>query len=250
MDANRTRGALLMKTKFVYAVAAFCLVVAMSLVGMSQDKHDSKHKDSKHNDAADEVTKAAEGLRDIMKAPDKAIPRDVLDSAECVAIFPHTIKGGFIIGVRKGDGVVSCRTANGWSAPVFLDLEGGSIGPQIGGQSTDYVLVFMNRSGIDNLLKNKISLGGEASVAAGPVGREAGASTDWKMKAQILSYSRSKGLFAGLELKGVKISIDDSDMRSVYGEGVNASDVLRGTRPIPAKMQAFPTALSSYSIKN
>jgi len=246
MDANRTtRGTVLMKTKFfAYAVVALLVMTAASFAGWPQDK---KHHNS---DVTEESAKAAEGFRDIMKAPDKGIPKDVLDSAECVAVFPHTIKGGFIIGVRKGDGVVSCRTANGWSAPVFLDMEGGSVGPQIGAQSTDYVLLFMNRSGIDALLKNKISLGGEASVAAGPVGREAGASTDWKMKAQILSYSRSKGLFAGLELKGVKISIDDSDMRSVYGEGVNASEVLRGTRPIPAEVQAFPTALSSYSIKN
>jgi SH3 domain-containing YSC84-like protein 1 len=126
--------------------------------------------------------------------PDKAIPREVLDSAECVAVFPSTVKGGFIVGARKGDGVVSCRTSNGWSAPVFLDLAGGSIGAQIGAQATDYILAFMNRSGMDHLLKNELTLGGEASVAAGPVGREAGASTDWKLNAQILSYSRSKEL--------------------------------------------------------
>ena len=244
MDANRTtRGTVLMKMKFIaYAVAALFLMAAASFAGWPQDKHH-------HNDVADESAKAAEGFRDIMKAPDKGIPREVLDSAECVAVFPHTIKGGFIIGVRKGDGVVSCRTANGWSAPVFLDMEGGSVGPQIGAQSTDYVLLFMNRSGIDHLLKNKLSLGGEASVAAGPVGREAGASTDWKMKAQILSYSRSKGLFVGLELKGVKISIDDSDMRGIYGEGVNASEVLKGTRPVPTEVQAFPMELANYSMK-
>lgn len=234
-----------MKTKFLAcAVVALWLMTATSVVCRSQEAHHSKN-----SDIAQESSKAAEALRDIMKASDKAIPREVIDSAECVAVFPSTIKGGFIVGVRKGDGVVSCRTSNGWSAPVFLDLEGGSIGAQIGGQSTDYVLLFMNRSGIDHLLKNKLSLGGEASVAAGPVGREAGASTDWKLKAQILSYSRSRGLFAGVELKGVKISVDDSDMRTAYAGSGNASEVLMGSRSIPHGLEAFPTELSRYSKK-
>jgi lipid-binding SYLF domain-containing protein len=234
-----------MKTRFIaYVFGAMLLISGMSLVSWGQETPNQKLKD-----AAEESIKAAEALREIMSASDKAIPREILESAECVAVFPSTIKGGFVIGARKGDGVASCRTANGWSAPVFLDMEGGSIGPQIGGQSTDYVLLFMNRSGIDNLLKNKLSLGGEASVAAGPVGREAGASTDWKLKAQILSYSRSRGLFAGVELKGVKISIDDSNMRDVYGEGANASDMLMGRRATPREVDAFAMELSKYSKK-
>jgi lipid-binding SYLF domain-containing protein len=202
-------------------------------------------------DAAEEAAKAAETLGEIMNTPDKAIPKGIFDDADCVAVFPSTIKGGFIIGARKGDGVVSCRTANGWSAPVFLDMSGGSIGPQIGVQSTDYILLFMNRSGVDKLLSNKFTLGGEASVAAGPVGREAGAGTDWKLNAQILSYSRSKGLFAGVELKGVSISTDGSDMRAVYGAGVDAKGVLLdGKRTAPESVQIFPKALGRYSLKN
>jgi SH3 domain-containing YSC84-like protein 1 len=233
-----------MKMKFlICAFAAIFVVAGSSLVSFSQhSKHD------KLKDAADESRKAAEALSDIMRSPDKSIPKDILDSAECIAVFPSTIKGGFIIGARKGDGVASCRTASGWSAPIFLDLSGGSVGAQIGAQSTDYVLLFMNRSGIDHLLKNKLTLGGEASVAAGPVGREAGASSDWKLKAEILSYSRSRGLFAGIELKGVKISLDDSDMRDVYGEGVDAREVLnRGS--IPPEVDAFPHEIARYSVR-
>lgn len=234
-----------MKIKIlVYAVGAISLMAATSLMSWSQEMKHEKLKD-----VAEESSKAAETLRDIMGMPDKAIPKEVLDSAECVAVFPSTIKAGFIVGARKGNGVASCRTSNGWSAPIFLNLAGGSIGPQIGAQSTDYVLVFMNRSGMDHLLKNKLTLGAEGSVAAGPVGREAGASTDWKMNAQILSYSRSRGLFAGAELKGVSISIDDSDMRDVYGEGADAREVLMGKRAVPPELEAFPVELGRYSLK-
>jgi len=229
-----------MKYKFLANSVVVTLMLAASALPGSAPKS---------KDAAKESVKAAEAFGDIMRSPDKAIPKKVLDDCECVAVFPSTIKGGFIVGARKGDGVVSCRNSDGWSAPAFLDLEGGSVGPQIGAQSTDYVLLFMNRSGIEHLIKNKLSLGGEASVAAGPVGREAGASTDWKMKAQILSYSRSRGLFVGLELKGVKISLDDSDMRDIYGEGVSAEQVLMGSRQVPTEVQAFPSELARYSMR-
>ena len=225
------------------------LSLAAVAAGQDQDTKISKHKVSGAlKDAAEESSKAAEAFRDIMSIPEKSIPTDVLEKAECVAVFPSTIKGGLIIGAQKGDGVVSCRTADGWSAPVFLDMAGGSIGPQIGGQKTDYVLLIMNRSGVDRLLSNKFTLGAEASVAAGPVGREAGASTDWKLNAEILSYSRSKGLFAGAELKGVSISTDRSDMKAVYGEGVSPKDVLMDSkRTAPPEVQAFPRELSRFS---
>jgi SH3 domain-containing YSC84-like protein 1 len=207
-------------------------------------------QDHKLKDAAEESAKAAEALREIMGIPEKAIPKGILDEADCVAVFPSTIKGGFIFGVRKGDGVISCRTASGWSSPAFLDLSGGSVGAQIGAQSTDYVLLFMNRSGADKLLTNKLTLGGEASVAAGPVGREAGASTDWKLNSQILSYSRSKGLFAGVELKGVVISIDDSDMKDVYGAEGKAKAVLMGGQKVAPEIMAFPNELTRFSSSN
>jgi SH3 domain-containing YSC84-like protein 1 len=216
-----------------------CLIQAGGVVSFAQDKLKGP---------SDESAKAAKTLDEIMRIPEKAIPQSVFDSAECVAVFPSTIKGGFILGAQKGDGVVSCRTARGWSAPVFLDMTGGSIGPQIGVQSTDFVLLFMNRSGADHLLKNEFTVGAEASVAAGPVGREAGASTDWKLNAEILSYSRSKGLFAGAALNGVKISTDNSDMKHVYGASYNAKDILLENKvEAPAAARTFPEALSRYS---
>ena len=227
----------------IYLAAALCLLLTISGITLGQENVPEKLKD-----AADESAKAAETLNEIMGIPEKAVPKTVFDSAECVAVFPSTIKGGFIFGAQKGDGVVSCRTPQGWSAPVYLDMSGGSVGAQIGAQSTDYVLLFMNRSGADHLLSNKFTLGGEASVAAGPLGREAGASTDWKLNAQILSYSRSKGLFAGAVLKGVSISTDGSDMRDVYGENVSAKEVLRDSKvTAPAAVRAFPDALGRYS---
>jgi lipid-binding SYLF domain-containing protein len=227
----------------MYAAAALCLFFLASVATLAQENVSDKLKD-----AANESAKAAETLREIMNTPDKAIPANVLDSAECVAVFPSTIKGGFIIGAQKGDGVASCRTATGWSAPIFLDMSGGSVGAQIGGQSTDYVLLFMNRDGADQLLKNEFALGAEASVAAGPVGRSAAAGTDWKLNAQILSYSRSKGLFAGATLGGVKISTDGSDMKDVYGEGYDARAILHENKvTVPKAVRAFPDALTGYS---
>jgi len=222
-----------------------CLLVAVSLVTPAQEAK------SNLKDEAKETSEAAKVLGEIMGAPDKAIPKTVLDEAECVAVFPSTIKGGFIIGARKGDGVVSCRTAQGWSAPAFLDMSGGSVGAQIGVQETDYVFLFMNETGINHLLSNKFTLGGEVSAAAGPVGREASASTDWKLNAQILSYSRSKGLFAGATLEGVSISTDGSDMKKVYGEGYDAKAVLRDNKvTAPSALRAFPDALARYSAHN
>ncbi len=225
--------------KILYALVISFFLSVPTLLAQGHDK--------KVKDAADESAKAAEAFSQIMGIPEKSIPKNILDQAECVAVFPHTIKGGFIFGVRKGDGVISCRTAEGWSSPVFLDLSGGSVGAQIGAQSTDYVLLFMNRSGVDKLMSNKLTLGGEASVAAGPVGREAGASTDWKLNAQILSYSRSKGLFAGIELKGVVISIDNSDMKDVYGSDGQIQTVLTGGKSVAPEIMAFPNQLGNFS---
>ena len=171
----------------------------------------------KLKDDAKQSQKAARVFREIMGTPDKAIPKGILDDAQCVAVFPSVVKAGFIVGGRGGRGVASCRTRSGWSPPAFFDLGGGSFGLQIGVQETDYVLLFMNKNGLNRLLSDKFEVGGEGSVAAGPVGREASASTDASLNAEILSYSRSKGLFAGLELKGVVISQDKDDMRDAYG---------------------------------
>jgi len=201
-----------------------------------------------YRDAVSQSEKAAQVFREIMRAPDKAVPQDILDGAECVAVFPQVLKAGFVVGARGGRGVASCRTQNGWSAPAFFNLKGGSIGLQIGAQSTDFVLLFMNKNGLNRLMGDKFEVGGDASVAAGPVGRQAGASTNIRMDAEILSYSRSRGLFAGLELKGVAITLDDDDMIAVYGEGAKAKQVLLdGGSSAPAGVRAYPSTLWGYS---
>jgi lipid-binding SYLF domain-containing protein len=209
------------------------------------------HAQASIEDESSQSDKAAQVFREIMDTPDKGIPRDLLENAECVGVFPSVIQAGFIVGGRGGRGVASCRTSAGWSAPAFFTLGGGSFGLQIGAQSTDFVMLFMNEDGLNSLLSNEFTLGGDASVAAGPVGRQAGASTDLKLTAKILSYSRSKGLFAGLELKGVVIKPDTDDMRNVYGAGVTAKDVLKDNKvTAPATVRAFPVALGSYSSRN
>ena len=201
-------------------------------------------------DEIEQSEKAAIVFNEIMNTPEKGIPQRLLDDAECVAVFPNVIKAGFIVGGRGGRGVASCRVGNSWSAPIYLNLGGGSFGLQIGAQATDFVFLMMNRDGVNSLLKNKFTLGADASVAAGPVGREAGASTDVALNAQILSYSRSKGLFAGLELKGVVIDVDKGDMRDVYGENVMAKEVLSDSKlTAPATVNAFPNTLTKYSAR-
>jgi len=204
--------------------------------------------DDDENRAANRTKSAATILEEIQGAPDTGIPDEVMGSAECVAVVPSMLKGGFMFGAQYGRGVASCRAATGWSAPAFFTLGGGSIGLQIGAQSTDFVMLFMNKDGLNSLLSDGFTLGGDASVAAGPVGRQAGAETDLKLNAQILSYSRSKGLFAGLELKGVVIKPDKDDMRDVYGEGVTAREVLKENK-VTASVAAriFPNTLGRYS---
>jgi SH3 domain-containing YSC84-like protein 1 len=229
--------------KIIQTAAIFCLALAVSTAAQAQGKANIKDQSNQSN-------KAARVFNEIMGTPDKGIPQDLLEGAECVAVFPSVIKAGFIFGGRGGRGVASCRTGRGWSAPAFFNLGGGSFGLQIGAQSTDFVMLFMNKDGLNSLLSDGFTLGGDASVAAGPVGRQAGASTDIKMNAQILSYSRSKGLFAGLELKGVVIKPDKDDMRGVYGENVSTKDVLQENKvTAPMSVRAFPNALGRYSTR-
>jgi len=201
-------------------------------------------------EGASQATKAAKVFNEIMGTPDKGIPNDLLNKAECVLVFPNVIKGGFIVGGQGGRGVASCRTPSGWSAPAYFEIKGGSVGLQIGGQSTDFVLLVMNESGMRSLLSDKFELGGEASVAAGPVGRSTAASTDVKMDAQMLSYSRSKGLFGGISLKGSVISPEKSDMEGTYGKGIKAETILAASKTrAPAEVQVFPNALAQYSTR-
>jgi lipid-binding SYLF domain-containing protein len=205
---------------------------------------------SNTKEGAKQATKSAKVLNEIMGTPDKGIPRDLLEKAECVAVFPDVVKAGFIIGGQGGRGAASCRTKSGWSAPAFFEMKGGSIGLQAGGSSTDYVLLFMNQDGMKSLLSDKFELGGEASVAAGPVGRTSSATTDAKMDAQILSYSRSKGVFGGVSLKGNAISPEKSDMEGTYGKGVTTQAVLTADKMrAPTEVQVFPNTLGQYSTR-
>jgi len=208
-------------------------------------------KKSRMQDAARHASEAAETFTEIMNMRDKALPKELLDKAEAVAVFPGVVKAAFIVGGRGGQGVISRRVKGGWSAPAFFNLAGGSFGAQIGAQKTDYVLLIMNEAGLNGLLKDKFELGGEVSVAAGPVGREAAASTNPRLDAGILSYSRSKGLFIGAALKGAVISPDNDLNTAVYG--MKASEVL-SSQPMPigkmpAAVRIFPRTLVRYSIR-
>jgi SH3 domain-containing YSC84-like protein 1 len=235
-------------------LAACALFAALALgLATSVEAQSSKKTAKKINEATQRSQKAARVFTEIMAAPDKAIPKDLLDKAEAVAVFPNVIKAGFIIGGRGGSGVISRRVKGGWSAPAFFKLGGGSIGLQIGASSTDFVLLFMNEEALKGLLEDKLEIGGEGSVAAGPVGRAASASTNLTLDAGILSYSRSKGLFAGLELKGVVIDPDNDDNEAVYN-GLKARDILTGTNKLsltrmPAGVRIFPRTLSRYSVR-
>jgi SH3 domain-containing YSC84-like protein 1 len=198
-------------------------------------------------DSAVQSDRAAWAFARLMNTPDRRIPRSILDRARCVAVFPWVWKAGFVVGGRWGRGVASCRTKLGWSAPAFFNMTGGSVGPQIGAQATDFVLLFMGERGMNRLLLSRFEIGGEGSFAAGPIGREVGAATDLSFGSRILSYSRSRGLFAGMELKGAVIARDESNMISVYGLEISAWNVLRGAVPAPYPVQNFPATLSRYS---
>jgi lipid-binding SYLF domain-containing protein len=205
---------------------------------------DEKANDSK---AVDRVKAAATVLDEIESAPDQGIPEEVLGSAECVAVVPSMLKGGFIFGARYGRGVASCRTPKGWSAPAFFSIKGGSFGLQIGGQAVDLVMLIMNDNGMRNLLNSKFKLGADASVAAGPVGRHAAADTDWKLRAQVLSYSRARGIFAGLELSGAAVGQDKDSTREFYGRMVPFKTSLTGQIDPPAGAFPFLNSLAKWA---
>jgi lipid-binding SYLF domain-containing protein len=202
------------------------------------------------SDEANRVQESVTVFNEIMAAPDKAIPNSVLHKAEGVAVFPGTIKGGFVIGAEHGRGILSGRNTNGWSAPAFMSVNGGSIGAQIGAQAVDLVLVIMSRHGLQNLVSNEFKIGADAGVAAGPVGRDASAGTDVSMHAEILSYSRSRGLFAGVNLNGASISSDDDANKRFYGKPLKAADIvfqgLAGPN-VPRAVKDWQAALVRYT---
>ena len=237
--------------KLVRAVSL--LTVSLVLIAGTAGVARSQSKNAKRlASATKEAQKAADVFTEIMNVPEQAIPQKLLDKAEAVAVFPGVIKAGFIVGGRAGDGVISRRVKGGWSAPAFFNLAGGSFGLQIGASKTDFVLLFMNNEALNGLLKDKFEIGGEGSAAAGPVGRSASVTTDALLKAGIISYSRSKGLFAGLELKGTVISPDNDDNLAVYG--MKASEVLSLTQrwtmtKMPAGVRIVPRTLARYSVR-
>ena len=203
--------------------------------------------DEKETKAEDRLKAAATVLDEIQSAPDQGMPEEVLGSAECVAVVPTMLNGGFIVGARYGRGVASCRTPKGWSAPAFFSVKGGSFGLQIGGQAVDLVMLIMNQEGMKKLLSSQFKLGADASVAAGPVGRHAAADTDWKLKAQVLSYSRARGAFAGLALNGAAVGQDKDSTREFYGRMVPFSTSLTGTIDAPQNAYPFLSTLAKWA---
>lgn len=188
-------------------------------------------------------------LQDIMSAPDKGIPEEVLQHAKCIAVVPSLLKGGFVFGAENGRGVATCRTKTGWSAPSFFAITGGSWGLQIGLEGIDLVLIIQNDRGLAQLIGSKFEIGADASAAAGPVGRHASADTDWKMNTEILTYSRAKGVFAGLTLTGAAIRRDDDSTEAIYGRDITTAHILGGDVPIPKAADLFLTAVKDAQAK-
>jgi lipid-binding SYLF domain-containing protein len=191
----------------------------------------------------DRLDHAGAVLHEIMSAPDKGIPQEVLEHAKCIAIVPHMLKGGFVFGAENGRGVTTCRTANGWSAPAFFAITGGSWGLQIGVEGVDLVMIIQNDRGMQHLLSSKFQLGADASAAAGPVGRHASANTDWKMEAEVLTYSRARGAFAGLTLTGADIRRDDDSTEAIYGHDISTRHILQGDEAVPQAANRFLDAV-------
>jgi lipid-binding SYLF domain-containing protein len=220
---------------------AWLLAFAMCAAVMTADEVKDNTK------AEDRIKSSGTVLDEIESAPDSGIPESILKSAECVAVVPSMLKGGFVVAASYGRGVASCRTAKGWSAPAFLFTSGGSFGFQIGGQATDLVLLIMNKDGMTNLLSSKFKLGADASVAAGPVGRAAAADTDWKLRAQVLTYSRSRGVFAGVSLAGAVIKQDKDATREFYNRMVPFKTSLTGEIEAPQGAYPFLSVLAKWA---
>jgi len=194
----------------------------------------------------DRLNSATEVVQEIMATPDKAIPNSILANATCVAVVPGFKKAAFVVGGEYGQGVVTCKTNHGWSAPAFIQLKGGSFGFQIGGQSTDLVLVAMNQKGMQDLLKNQFKIGGNASAAAGPVGRDASAATNLTLKSELLTYSRAQGLFAGIDLSGTVVNQNTEDTRTFYGSNIPFATILGGKKATPQAAQPFVSTVAKY----
>jgi SH3 domain-containing YSC84-like protein 1 len=224
-------------------------LAVLSLIALSAFLTNTAAAASNRQDSVDRLQNSGNVLQEVMAAPDKGIPEEVLDGAKCIVIVPHLIKAGFIVGGKHGRGVATCRTANGWSAPAFVSVGGGSWGLQIGVEGVDLVMLIMNDRGLQHLLSSKFELSGEGSAAAGPVGRHASAGTDWKLNTEVLSYSRSKGAFAGITLEGAVVEQDDDSTRAIYGRKVSFHTVLTGAVRPPVSTAHFMAAIRAASGK-
>jgi lipid-binding SYLF domain-containing protein len=218
-------------------IAVFCLAGAATL---------SAHAAADKATLDSRVEAATATIRAIMSVPDSAIPDKIAQQATCIAVIPGMKKGAFIFGAEYGRGLVTCRTGHGWSAPAFITLGGGSFGLQLGGQSTDVVLVAVNDKGFQDLLKSKFKIGGDAAASAGPVGRNSQAATDWKLNAELLTYSRSKGLFAGIDLTGTSVTQSTDDTTTFYGAPHSFEEILKGNVPVPDDAKTFVRTVARY----
>jgi lipid-binding SYLF domain-containing protein len=228
--------------KTLRASVIFGATTLMVVLGASLDLHSETR-----SSVLERIRNSQEVFHELMQAPDKAIPRELLESAKCAAIVPGEKKAAFIAGGSYGRGVAMCRNENGWSGPVFLTIAGGSFGFQIGGTSTDIVLVFRNRDGFQRLLSDKFKIGGDATAAVGPVGRTAAAATDLEMHAEILTYSRSRGIFAGVSLDGSVVAPDHEADEELYGKNVDPESVLYGKVPVPDPAQPLVAEIARYT---
>ena len=218
-------------------LAVTILIAIASLTAVASDREDDVNR----------TQKAAQVFKEIMNTPDRGIPSNLLESAKCIAIIPGDKKFAFIFGGSYGRGLATCRTEHGWSAPIFVAIDSGSVGYQIGGSSTDIVMLFMNDHALQSLMGDKFKLGADASVAAGPVGRNAAAGTDLKLNEEILSYSRSKGIFAGVSLEGAVMQADKSGDKAMYGDDVTRHEILDGKVAVPASARALVEELGGYA---
>jgi SH3 domain-containing YSC84-like protein 1 len=226
-----------MEAEFMKKISLLFLLLSLSSLSFAGGKQDSVAR----------LSNAGVVLTEIMSAPDKGIPQEVIDHAACIAVVPNMVKAAFVFGGKHGRGVVTCRTATGWSAPAFISIGGGSWGLQIGAESVDLVMTIMNEQGTQHMLSNKFQVGGDATAAAGPVGRHASAGTDWKADSQILTYSRAKGLFAGISLTGAVVQQDDDSTKNIYHKMIGQRSILSGSVATPPSAASFMTAVHNTS---
>lgn len=233
--------------KKMFSIVALAALLFASLAWAQEDKDKDKTESKGPSDEIKRVDSATNVLNEIMAAPDKGIPSEVMENAKCVAVVPSMLKAGFIVGGRYGRGIATCRTTRGWSAPAPFTIAGGDWGLQIGGEAIDLVMLIMNEKGMRNLLSSKFKIGADASASAGPVGRTAAADTDWKLKSEVLTYSRSRGIFAGVTLNGAVIKQDDDETRVLYGKMVPFPDILTGKAAIPEGTEKFVATVRKYT---